>query len=473
VTRPKTTMTGLILALALLSVPSAEAASAQGPGDGEPDAAAVLTLDQAIELALANNQALAAQSAVARAAEQTVRESRSARWPTVNVTTDATRTTHPVAVFGQLLSQERFGPENFDVDFLNNPDPLNNFRSVLSVSQPLWAGGRIDAGITGAERQAEAAGLGRERARQALIYRVTERYTGAVVAGQAVAVRRESLKVAEENVKLAGDLYEGGLVVESDLLQARVREREAVAALADAEQKAKVALSALNLELGRDLSTPIRLPDSPDPVASPELLEAPLDVLVAEAVERRPDLAAARASLDAARQGLRRAKAGRLPEVGWSGAFEANSEEPFDDPGSNWTVGVGLRWTPFDGFATDARIERARAEVERAERLLELAEQGVALEVESAFRELATSRLRWQEAEASVDLAQRSAVIVSDRYQEGLTTVVELLQVQALSTGARVRELVARRDVAVAAAALDLALAREVGQAPAGGGTDR
>jgi len=470
VTRPKTTMTGLILALALLSAPAADAASAQGPGDGEPDAATVLTLDQAIDLALANNRALAAQSAVARAAEQTVRESRSARWPTVNVTTDATRTTHPVAVFGQLLSQERFGPENFDVDFLNNPDPLNNFRSVLSVSQPLWAGGRIDAGITGAERQAEAAGLGRERARQALIYRVTERYTGAVVAGQAVAVRRESLKVAEESVKLAGDLYEGGLVVESDLLQARVREREAVAALADAEQKAKVALSALNLELGRDLATPIRLPET---VTSPEVPDAPLDALIAEAIERRPDLAAARAGLEAARQGLRRAKAGRLPEVGWSGAFEANSEEPFDDPGSNWTVGVGLRWTPFDGFATDARIERARAEVERAERLVELAEQGVALEVESAFRELATSRLRWQEAEASVDLAQRSAVIVTDRYQEGLTTVVELLQVQALSTGARVRELVARRDVAVAAAALDLALAREVGQAPAGGGTDR
>lgn len=461
-TIPRSAVATALLVGLLLGAPFAGAQPAQ---DGAaPEQAPVLTLDEAVEIALARNPALAADEAAARAAEETVRESEAARWPTVEVTTDATRTTNPVAVFGQLLTQEEFGQENFAVDSLNDPDPLNNVRGVLSVSQPLWAGGRIRAGIDGAERQAEAAGHRRARSRQELIHRVTERHTGAVVAGQAVRVRRETLEVARGNVKLTRDLYEAGLVVESDLLQARVRESEAEAALAEAERGGQVARAALNLELGRALDTPVRLPESleaPEPLGEQEAGSAGLADLVAEAAERRPDLAAARARVAAARAGLERAEGGRMPEIGWSGAFEADSEEPFGDPGSNWTVGVGLRWTAFDGHATGARIGRARAELDRAERMAEQAERGTALEVESALRQLETARLRWREARRSVELAERSATIVRDRYKEGLTNVVELLQAQALSTGSRVRELRARRDLVVARAGLELAVGRD------------
>lgn len=425
--------------------------------DAEPP---LLTLDQAVSIAIAGSPSLAAESAAARAAEQSVRESHAARWPTVEVTTDATRTTNPVMVFGQLLSQERFSQANFDVDFLNQPDALNNVRGAVSISQPLWAGGRIAAGIRGAEQQSAAASAGRERALQQLVYRVTDRYTGAVVAAQAVKVREESLEVAKKSVKLTQDLFDGGLVVESDLLQAKVRESEGESALADARQSAEIARSALNLELGRALDTPFGLPEE---LAVPEGVDTPLADLVARARDRRPDLAAARAQVAAARAGVDGAEGGRLPKVGWSGAYEANADDSLHSPGTNWTVGVGLRWTLFNGYATGARIARSRARLDEAERRAELAERGVALEVESALSSLHTARLRWQEAVRSVDLAERSATIVHDRYKEGLTTVVELLQADALATGSRVRELRARRDLAVARAGLALA----VGDAPA------
>lgn len=417
--------------------------------------APVLTLDEAITIAVENNPALGAEDASARAAEQTARERRAGRWPTLEVGTDATRTTNPVMVFGQLLSQEEFAQRHFDPEFLNEPVPLNNVRGVLSVSQPLWTGGRIAAGIEGAERHARAATFGRARARDELAHRVVDRFTGAIVASQAVAVREESLDVARRNVELTRDLFETGLVVESDLLQARVRASEAEAAFAEAEQNAAVARAALNLELGRDLDTPVRLPEGVEP---PEPVEAELAALVEQAVERRPDLEAARSRLEAARAGLEGAEGERYPELGWSGAYEAHSEEPFDDPGTNWTVGVGLRWTVFDGFATDARIGRARAEVDRAERMTELATRGVALEVESAWRGLEATRLRWQQARGAVELAERSAAIVRDRYKEGLTTVVELLEAESLATGSRVRELHARRDLVLARSQLELAL---------------
>lgn len=420
--------------------------------------APILTLDEAIAAALAANPALAAEAAAARAAEEAVRESRSARWPRLEVSADYSRTTHPVLVFGNLLSQERFSQENFDVGFLNEPDPLSNYRARVSIMQPLWAGGRIAGGIEGAERQAEAAAALRERARQELVFRVVDRYTGAVVADRAVSVRQESLKTAERNVELTRDRFETGLAVESDALQAQVRESEARAALASAEKDSAVARAALDLEMGRDPGAPLRLPET---LTVDEAVEpAPLEELVARAVETRPDLAAAQARVEAARAALGRARAGRLPELGWSGAYEANAEQAFDDPGTNWTLGLGLTWTGFDGFATGARIGRARAELDRAQSLLELARRGVALEVEAAAREVEAARLRWTEARQAVVLAEKSAGIVRDRYREGLTTVVELLEAETLLSGTRIRELGTRRDVVVSRAGLDLATGR-------------
>lgn len=423
----------------------------------------VLTLEQAIAAALESNPALAAREAEVRAAEAGVRESRAARWPRLEVTADAGRTTDPVAVFGGLLRQERFAERHFDPDFLNEPDPLTNYRGLVSVAQPLWTGGGLAAGVEGSRREAEAAGLLGARARQELAFRVLDRYTGAVVAEQGVAVRRDSLEAAREAVRLTRDRFETGLVVESDLLQARVRESEAEAALAEAEAEAALGRAALNLEMGRDLDTPLALPERlPEIGEDPEAVVTPgaLDALVAEAVERRPDLRAAVARVEAARAGLQAARAARLPSLGWRGSFEADAEDPADDPGSHWSVGLGLTWTGFDGFATGARIEAARAHLEQAEQLAEAARRGVALEVESALRRLEAASLRLRGAVEAVTLADRSAAIVRDRYREGLTTVVELLEAETLLAGSRTRELRARRDLAVARGRLELATGR-------------
>lgn len=422
----------------------------------------LLTLEEAVAAALEHNPALAAREAEARAAEAGVRESRADRWPMVEVGAGAARTTDPVAVFGGLLRQERFAQRHFDPDFLNEPDPLTDYRGFLSVEQALWAGGGIAAGVEGARRDAEAAGLLRERARQELAFRVLDRYTGAVVAGQALGVRRDSLEAAREAVRLTRDRFETGLVVESDLLQARVRESEAEAALAEAEAEAALARAALNLEMGRELDTPLALPPTLADGLPPRLTEdrgpeEELDTLVARAVEARPDLRAAAARVAAARAGLDGARSGRLPRLGWSGSFQADAEDPSDDPGSHWSVGLGLTWTGFDGFATDARIDAARARLEQAGHQAEVARRGAALEVESALRRLEAARLRLREAGEAVTLAERSAAIVRDRYREGLTTVVELLEVETLLAGSRTRELQARRDLALVRGLLELA----------------
>ncbi|VAX30061.1 hypothetical protein MNBD_NITROSPIRAE03-504, partial [hydrothermal vent metagenome] len=53
------------------------------------------------------------------------------------------------------LNQERLGQEDFYLDSLNNPDPVNDFRTSLSFEMPLYAP-RIYSGIALARRELKA-----------------------------------------------------------------------------------------------------------------------------------------------------------------------------------------------------------------------------------------------------------------------------------------------------------------------------
>ena len=66
------------------------------------------------------------------------------------------RSNNPVFVFGTLLNQRRFGPENFEIDRLNNPDSLQNFQSLVRVRQTLFDARRTKHAIRAAREKSNA-----------------------------------------------------------------------------------------------------------------------------------------------------------------------------------------------------------------------------------------------------------------------------------------------------------------------------
>ena len=107
-----------------------------------------LSLRDAVRAALANNKSLVASAAGEKAAEERIAQAQSGRLPKVNFSESFTRSDNPVFVFGTLLTQQRFGPGNFEINALNRPDAINNFQSMVTVDQPLW-----DAGQTRSEER--------------------------------------------------------------------------------------------------------------------------------------------------------------------------------------------------------------------------------------------------------------------------------------------------------------------------------
>src|SRR5512146_2181603 len=112
-----------------------------GRSDAE-DAPATLTLPQAIEIALERSPLLKAGRHEVEAAGAGVDRARAGFLPKVDVSEGFARSDNPVFAFSSKLNQGRFTASDFAIATLNHPDPINNFRTAITLSQPLFAGGK-------------------------------------------------------------------------------------------------------------------------------------------------------------------------------------------------------------------------------------------------------------------------------------------------------------------------------------------
>ena len=101
-----------------------------------------LSLRDAVQLGLRDNQSIAASEAAVKVADAQVSVAKSGWLPKLNYTESVTRGNNPVYVFGALLTQHQFTEQNFELDSLNRPGFLDNFQSLITLEQPIYDAGR-------------------------------------------------------------------------------------------------------------------------------------------------------------------------------------------------------------------------------------------------------------------------------------------------------------------------------------------
>ena len=97
-----------------------------------------LSLTDAIARARAHNPDAGSSAAAEREAAERVTQARAGYWPRVDVAESWQRGNQPVFVFSSLLSQRQFTAADFALGALNHPDAVDNFRSAVTVEQPLF-----------------------------------------------------------------------------------------------------------------------------------------------------------------------------------------------------------------------------------------------------------------------------------------------------------------------------------------------
>jgi outer membrane protein len=407
---------------------------------GETDEPA-LSLRGAVERALRHNPMMLAAAAGREAAAAQSSEARAGRLPSLQFSETFINGNNPVYVFGSLLEQGRFGPQNFEPDALNHPGSLSNFRSSLNLRVPVFNRFQVAAGIDGArigEDQAEARS---DWVRQRIRLQVVQTYFGLLVAEMRREVASEAVRAAEEDVESIRARVEEGVAVTSDLLAMEVQLAEFRQQFVQAEGDERTALAALNTVLALPIDTPHKLADG---LEDRRFQVADQPQLVETALVNRPDYRDAVREVDAVDTRVRTARGQRWPdlnlfaELGHSGRHWAEGSGDF-------AVGARLNFDIVD-FARPARVRRAVAASEGAGAERERIANQIRFEVVEAYQSYLSSRERLRLAAAAVAQAEEALRIVQDRHEVGLTTVTEVLRAQTARLRARLNVLGAQYD---------------------------
>lgn len=406
--------------------------------------AATLTLRAAAGEALAHDPAIAAADARRTAAAAVTTEARAGRWPRIDAAETITRGNNPVFVFGSLLEQGAFSARHFDPSFLNAPDPLTNYRASLTARVALFDGQRTANAVRQAENAKGRADLELEDVRQRIRAEVVTRYYGLAVAQQKLEVAREAARAAEAGAKAARDRFELGLIVESDALSAEVQLAGFRQRVIAAEGDLAIARAALAMLLGRPAGDAIEagaeLPEQREP--------AGMDEAVARALANRAAVKIAASGTSDAKLQLATSRASLLPRVDAFATLGA-SGGTFGDRNADHLEGVTVSIELFDR-GRRSRIAAARAAIEGARAAETMARDAVTMEVIRAWHRLRVASESANVASNAVTQAEAAARIVRDRYDQGLTTITELLRVESALANARFELLAARYERTVA-----------------------
>ena len=430
-------LTGLVLSLPLQ------------PAVADVRSARTLSLDESLQRARAENPSLLIQRARSARAEAVKRQTLQGLAPTVSV--DATQLRWDTSLLEDVPFLEPGLPP---VPTRRDLGPVEGQIAGVQLVQPLFNLGAWEARRQ-ADRQVEAARLGLSRASDEVALAVVEAYFGAGTAERRVTAERRGLKTAGRALRQAQGAFDEGLVAPVDVLRARTRVREMEARVAAAESQVIAAKALLRqilaLEDLRDLvlTDPVPVPARPDADTPREIAR----------LEKRRDIRALQAALEAERHGVRRAGAAYVPDISLLLRYQhVDADRPLSFTESGWLAAVTLQWTPFAGFSQAGAVDEARASQAETRAELDALRMEARTEAQTAFADWQAELFAWEQASAGIEEAEAALELTEGRYAEGLDDMTALLQAQTEELAALTRELNARYGAVVAAQRYRLAV---------------
>ena len=443
-------MVALILVPVLLAAVIPAAAQDQAQLQPTP-----LSLLEALRLALQQNQQLkvaAFEVAVARAQLAQVRAGGAIQG---NAQASYARTQEGVSTSIPISG----GPGGEVITIPASAPNIYDARLVLLY--PLYSGGRVEAQIAMAEANLKGAEATFERIRQQIIFTIRQAYYQLLLAQAGLDSANHSVTQAAENLRVARARVASGVSPKFDEVQADV----ALATARQAQVRARNGLAQGMQALNGLLNLPLQTPLTPTNPFIVSVVETPLDRLVSQALETRPELAEVRARQAAAQAGIQLAESGARLNLGLSGAFDYSNTSGFG-PGpqlsSTWSVALAATLNVSDGGLTKDRVDEARQRLEQLKAAEVQQRQVIELDVRQSYLNLQSAREELTGADALQAQAAEALRIANVRFAAGVGTSLEVLSAQAAASQAEVAKAQAFFTYNVARAALVRAVGAEV-----------
>ncbi len=333
----------------------------------------------------------------------------------------------------------------------------------LDLAWTLFDFGRREALVDAGAQRLNAANFAFNRKHQEIAYRVTTSFFAYQAVLSKVTAAQQALEAASASTASVQAKFDQGLATRPDLLLAIQEQAKARYDFQDARGSVVQAQADLTANLGISPSYSLQLIDL-SRLPLPAGLVQPVEKIVDQALEQRPDLMARLAELRAREAEVKKARAefwpkfslgGNLGNQYW-GNVHTNppGNESYSASNLIGTAMLNVEWTLFDGFERSNAVHEAEARKEASRAQLDAFRLEIIRDIWKAYADTKTALEKREFALALLKAAEESYAATQESYTHGFSTVIELLSAQKDLARASYTEIDSRATLLRSAATL-------------------
>lgn len=311
----------------------------------------------------------------------------------------------------------------------------NSYGASVSVSQPIYQGGRLKAGYDKAKQEQCIALFEQQQLKNELLYRADVCYWNAIASRELVDVSRQYQSSVGKLVAIVQERVEAEFTDRNDLLMAEVKKNEADYQLLQAIHDADVSFLSMSVLAGLSADSVFRMDSLVTPVR-----EATVYTDFHPENSNRAELRIATENIARQQSLMKLENAQFLPHlsVGIDGSYAA--------PGYDFTADMDWNYAIYAKLSIPLYEWGKRKNVRRAGNYqVRMAKENYSKVLDQVYLETETTGYAYRQAveqvlltEKSLEKAAESESISLDNYHEGRISIVEVINAQLYHLQARV-----------------------------------
>ena len=388
------------------------------------------TLQECIEYAMQHNITLQRAKLQQQSAKEDVNQSKAALLPSLIASTSHNLGYRPWQSSG--ITTVTNGTVNTKVDKTSY-----NGSYGLNASWTVWNGNRNRNQVKLNKLSEEQAELQIQETANSIQEKIAQLYVQILYLEEAVKVNEESLKTSKTNEDRGREMVEVGKMSKADLAQLTAQRSTDEYNIVSAQTQVrnyKLQLKQLLEITGEeefDIATPAII-QTTDELALEEVPS--LASVYEQALATRPEIQSAEMAVKSSDVSIDIAKAGRMPTVSLQASASASTNSLAnngwgDQMKSNFNSGAGVSVSVpiFDQRQTKTNVNKAR--IQRESNLLALQDQQKQLyqTIENYWLDATNNQQKFRAAKVTVESEQQSYDLLQEKFNVGLTNIVELM----------------------------------------------
>jgi len=349
------------------------------------------------------------------------------------------------ALLPQLSANTSWNRQDRDLAFTRQTETTS---VGLGVTQSLYSESNW-SNYTSSKFLEEAQRATFESTRLDIIESTAQAYLNVLIAKTQLSIQRDNLKLTLANLDRARFRYRVGSTSRAEVLRFETQLANDKQSIANAQNSYQQSLHQLNRILNQPIAGHFQVsePNLSDPkifsdprlgtfIQNPKQLGVFSNFLVEQTNDNAPELVSLQKEIKAQERELLATKRKRyVPDVNLNANVDRvvdDNADPFESNYDNdWSVGVELTWTLYQGNRISAERSQAQITLQRLKYSFYQLQNSLETNTRNAISQATTSKININFANASAKAAEQTLELVTDSYVRGTSNYIDLIDAQS------------------------------------------